>query len=63
MNLFEKLNRLDDSLVESKRVINKKKLTESTEKTTIVEKGSEILKKIFQSLTAQVKSVNIKNGA
>ena len=31
MNLFEKLNRLDDSLVESKRVVKKKKLTESTE--------------------------------
>ena len=29
MNLFEKLNRLDDSLVESKRVVKKKKLTES----------------------------------
>ena len=32
MNLFEKLNRLDDSLVESKRVVNKKKLTESLQK-------------------------------
>ena len=31
MNLFEKLNRLDDFLVESKRVVKKKKLTESTE--------------------------------
>ena len=31
MNLFEKLNRLDDSLVESKRVVKKKKLTESVE--------------------------------
>lgn len=31
MNLFEKLNRLDDSLVESKRFVKKKKLTESTE--------------------------------
>ena len=29
MNLYEKLNRLDDSLVESKRVVKKKKLTES----------------------------------
>ena len=29
MNLYEKLNGLDDSLVESKRVIKKKKLTES----------------------------------
>lgn len=29
MNLFEKLNRLDDSLVESKRVVKKKKLIES----------------------------------
>lgn len=28
MNLFEKLNKLDDSLVESRRVIKKKKLTE-----------------------------------
>ena len=28
MNLYEKLNRLDDKLVESKRVIKKKKLTE-----------------------------------
>ena len=28
MNLFEKLNRLDDKLVESKRVVKKKKLTE-----------------------------------
>jgi hypothetical protein len=28
MNLYEKLNRLDDSLVESKRVVKKKKLTE-----------------------------------
>ena len=35
MNLYEKLNRLDDSLVESKRVVKKKKLTESSEKTTI----------------------------
>ena len=31
MNLFEKLNRLDDSLIESKRVVKKKKLTESVE--------------------------------
>ena len=31
MNLYEKLNRLDDSLVESKRVVKKKKLTESVE--------------------------------
>ena len=31
MNLFEKLNRLDDSLIESKRVVKKKKLTESAE--------------------------------
>ena len=31
MNLYEKLNRLDDSLVESKRVVKKKKLTESIE--------------------------------
>ena len=31
MNLFEKLNRLDDSLVESKRIVKKKKLTESVE--------------------------------
>lgn len=31
MNLFEKLNRLDDSLVESKRVVKKTKLTESVE--------------------------------
>ena len=29
MNVFEKLNRIDDSLVESKRVVKKKKLTES----------------------------------
>ena len=29
MNLYEKLNRLDDSLVESKRVVKKKKLTEN----------------------------------
>ena len=29
MNLFEKLNRLDDSLVESKTIVKKKKLTES----------------------------------
>ena len=29
MNLYEKLNRLDDSLVESKRVVKKKTLTES----------------------------------
>ena len=29
MNLYEKLNKLDDSLVESKRVVKKKKLTES----------------------------------
>lgn len=31
MNLFEKLNRLDDSLVESRRAVKKKKLTESVE--------------------------------
>ena len=31
MNLYEKLNRLDDSLVESKRFVKKKKLTESVE--------------------------------
>ena len=31
MNLFEKLNSLDDSLVESKRLVKKKKLTESIE--------------------------------
>ena len=31
MNLYEKLNRLDDSLVESKKVVKKKKLTESVE--------------------------------
>lgn len=31
MTLFEKLNKLDDSLVESKRAVKKKKLTESTE--------------------------------
>lgn len=31
MNLFEKLNRLDDSLVESRRVVKKKKLTESAD--------------------------------
>ena len=31
MNLYEKLNRLDDSLVESRRVVKKKKLTESVE--------------------------------
>ena len=30
-SLYEKLNRLDDSLVESKRVVKKKKLTESVE--------------------------------
>ena len=35
MNLFEKLNRIDDSLVESKRIVKKKKITESSEKTTI----------------------------
>ena len=28
MNLYEKLNRLDDSLVESERIVKKKKLTE-----------------------------------
>ena len=31
MNLYEKLNRLDDSLVESKRAVWRKKLTESVE--------------------------------
>ena len=34
MNLFEKLNLLDDSLVESKRVVKKKKLTQSVEDET-----------------------------
>lgn len=34
-SLYEKLNSLDDSLVESKRIVKKNKLTESTEKTTI----------------------------
>lgn len=37
MNLFEKLNRLDDSLVESKRLVKKKKLTESLQKKQLKE--------------------------
>lgn len=44
MNLYEKLNRLDDSLVESKRVIKKKKLTESSKD---VNRRKKFLKDVF----------------
>ena len=44
MNLFEKLNRIDDSLVESKRVVKKKKLTESVED---VGRKEDFLKEVF----------------
>lgn len=51
MNLFEKLNRLDDSLVESKRVVKKKKLTESIENSKLNMKDSieEIVFNEFES--------------
>lgn len=44
MNLFEKLNRLDESSVESKRVVKKKKLIESVEE---VDRRKEFLKSVF----------------